>query len=118
MDENEVDKLINVNSKDGKWILSSTDVCKVLSGSQYVAEDELLPYKFYVITREKVNFLIYVTDYDEKNFKSYAYGNEFEISVGVDNATSVYSCPYIKQLSFKILYKDNTGEQSGTCENL
>ena len=107
MDENEVDKLINVNSKDGKWILSSTDVCKVLSGSQYVAEDELLPYKFYVITREKVNFLIYVTDYDEKNFKSYAYGNEFEISVGVDNATSVYSCPYIKQLSFKILYKDN-----------
>ena len=41
IDENEVDKLINVNSKDDKWILSSTDECKVLSGSQYVEEDEL-----------------------------------------------------------------------------
>ena len=107
IDENEVDKLINVNSKDDKWILSSTDACKVLSGSQYVEEDELLPYKFYVITRYNVNFLIYVTDYDEVNFKSYNFANDFEISVGVDNATCSYSCPYIKQLSFRILCKNN-----------
>ena len=107
IDENEVDKLINVNSKDDKWILSSTDECKVLSGSQYVEEDELLPYKFYVITRYNVNFLIYVTDYDEVNFKSYNFANDFEISVGVDNATCSYSCPYIKQLSFRILCKNN-----------
>ena len=106
IDDNEVDKLINVNSKDNKWVLSSTEACKVLSGSQYVKEDELLPNKFYVITRYNVNFLIYVTQYDELNFKSYNFVTDFEISVGVDNATCTYNCPYIKQLSFKILCKD------------
>ena len=57
IDENEVDKLINVNSKDDKWILSSTDACKVLSGSQYVEEDELLQ-KVYQLGKESRNFML------------------------------------------------------------
>ena len=51
-DDQEIDRLINVDSKDGKWYLSSTSVCKILNGSQYVEEVELVPDTFYVIIRK------------------------------------------------------------------
>ena len=58
VDEQEVSKLINIDARDDKWYLFETDDCKVLDGIQYVKDTLLEPYKFYVITRNKVNYLI------------------------------------------------------------
>ena len=101
-DDQEIDRLINVDSKDGKWYLSSTSICKVLNGNQFVEEVELLPATFYVIIRNNVTYLIYVTMNDENDYQAYYYSDLLDISVGVENATCAYSCPYIRQVAFKI----------------
>ena len=118
-DDQEIDRLINVDSKDGKWYLSSTSVCKILNGSQYVEEVELVPDTFYVIIRNKATYLIYVTNYEELNYSIYNYSNVFDISVGIENATCSYNCPYIKQLSFRIAAQNgNTVLSRGNNTNL
>ena len=53
MDENEVDKLINVNSKDGKWILSSTDVSFPI-----VSKKSCTTFKFVILSLILLNVFI------------------------------------------------------------
>ena len=102
VDEQEVSKLINVDARDDQWHLFETVDCKILDGSQYVKSTPLEPYKFYVITRNNVNYLIYTAPSNENDYKSYCYMKDFDISIGVKDATASYRCPYVKDISLKI----------------
>ena len=103
VDEDEISKLINIEEKEGKWILYSTKDCKVLDGNSYVESTEIEKEKFYVITRNTNNYLIYVTDSNEKGMKAYGYNDNMNISIGTDNPTATYNCPYLNGLSIKIV---------------
>lgn len=101
-DDEETSKLINVNANNDSWYLTATDDCKIIDKGQYVESVVLEPSQFYVINRYNVNYLIFATDLEE-DYNIFYYNNNFELSVGGDNATAVYSCPYINNLSFKVL---------------
>ena len=49
VDNDEVSKLINVDSRDGKWILFETPDCKLLVGKAFVKETVLEQNHFYVL---------------------------------------------------------------------
>ena len=102
--EDEVSKLININADDNKWILFSTEDSKVLDNKQVVENLPLESNKFYVIVRNETYYLIYVSDSDDKNIRTYGYNDSFTLSLGTNNDTIIYNCPYITNLNFTITY--------------
>ena len=54
------DKLINIDAKDNKWILYSTDESKIVQNNQYIKELPLVPYNYYTLKKNKTNYVIYV----------------------------------------------------------
>ena len=102
IDEEETSKLINIEDKEGKWVLYSTKNCKVLYKNSYVESVVVEKNEFYVITRNTNNYLIYVTDSNEKNMKSYTYNDRLNISIGTEESTASYNCPYLNGLSTRI----------------
>ena len=105
-DEEEPSKLINIDAKEGNWVLYSTKDSKVLDNNSYVNETIIEKNKFYVITRGNNNYLIYVTESDEKNAKVYTYNEGLNLCIGMENITATYNCPYLNGLSVKI-YNQN-----------
>ena len=102
----EASKLINVNAVDGRWILFSTDDSKILDNNKQVDELPLEANKFYVIVRSNKYYLIFVTNSDEENVRTYGYNENFTLSVGTNNATMNYNCPYVDNMSFTITFND------------
>ena len=102
----EVSKLINVNAVDEKWILFSTADSKVLDSNKQVEELPLEANKFYVIVRSNNYYLIYVTNSDEENVRTYGYNETFTLSVGGNNPTMNYNCPYVDNMAITITFND------------
>ena len=99
IDEEEVSKLINVDAIDGKWVLFETEYCKIMDGNSFVNKTPLENNKFYVISRNNINYLIYSNLSDDKNTKAFSFGDQLNIKVGVEGATASFDCPYIKGIS-------------------
>ena len=118
IDDDEVSKLINVDARDGKWVLFTTKECKLLVGKDFVEETILEVNTFYVLVRDNLKYLIFVEDNDDKCIQSYTYNNNFNFTIGTENSTARYNCPYISNLSVsivgqedgKILFTLNQGE--------
>lgn len=107
-DEEEQNKLININAKDKKWYLYSTKVCNIFDGKSLVEEVELIPEQFYIICRNDSNYLIYVSETNDPTGKTYLYSQNLNLSIGMENSTIQYSCQYAGNLSFSITYQSNT----------
>ncbi len=101
-DNDEVSKLINIDARDGKWVLFATQDCRILNGKLYEEEIVLEPNNFYVLQRDDVAYLIYVENSDNNYIKTYSYSAGFNITIGGLNPTVIYNCPYINSLELTI----------------
>ena len=106
-DENpeEESKLINIEERNGQWVIYSTDESKVIFDNNIVLESELKENTFYIIRRNETNYLVYVSKPSEDNLISYSYDQTINLILGNEtNCNAHYHCPLIKDPLFRIFY--------------
>lgn len=108
-DENpeELSKLINVEERGGKWVMYSTNDVAIVVGNEQVGDVILEGNNYYVLRRDNINYLIYVTDVFDNSFMTYSYNNSLNLIVGNDQACNVcFSNSLLNGISAIIKVKD------------
>ena len=109
-DENkdEEDKLINVEAKEDDWILYSTENSKVIENNMITEETVLVPNKFYIISRNGSNYLIFVTNIQSESVKKYSWNQQLNIKLGLSgDCNLMYDCSLLKNTIIKFYVKEN-----------
>ena len=103
-DEKETDEaLINVEARDGKWVLYSTNTSNVYLNNMITPDTELLPNSFYVLEKRGQKYLIYTKELLDQTFKVYSYKEDLNMTFGNQNeATITVNTPYAEGASIKI----------------
>jgi len=108
-DDNSEDKLINIDAKEDKWVLYSTDESKIIYNNQIVEELPLIPYNYYTLKKNNVNYIAYVENLVEDTFKAYSYDNSINIVVGnTNNSTILYKNQFEKGEVFQLNNNNNS----------
>jgi len=106
--EEEEYKLINIEARDGNWIIYSTKNVKLISNNAIVESSVITNDNFYVIRRNDTNYLLYVSDSKQSNVKIYNYNETINLLIGNnDNANIKYVCPYLSNSLIKVSYIEN-----------
>ena len=105
-DDNEIEKLINVEAKDNSWYLMSTANVKVFDlNNNYVLNVKIYENNFYSLEKDSKKYLIYIEGLYDNTFKNYKYNKDINIIVGKEKDSSInYNIPYINS---KIVIKSN-----------
>ena len=94
--DNNDTKLINIEARDGKWILYSTSNVSILDGNQIIEEIPITENNYYILRRDDINYLIYISDLFDSSFKAYSYDSNIDLTIGNSNDCSiVYNFEYI-----------------------
>ena len=89
-------KLINIEARNGNWTLYSTSDVSILDGNQIVEELPITPSNYYVLRRDDINYLIYISDTFDNSFKAYSYDSNIDITIGNSSDCSIiYNFEYI-----------------------
>ena len=108
-DDESEDKLINIDAKNNKWILYSTEESKVIYNNQIVEELPLVPYSYYTIRKNNIIFVIYVENLVENSFTAYEYDKNINVVVGnSNNSTIIYKNDFEKGEIFQLIYNNDT----------
>lgn len=106
-DQNEENKLINVEARDGKWILYSTEDVSVLNNNQRVPYLNLTLNNFYFIQRDNKNFLIYTSPTLLSNYDMYVYKENINLLIGNNNQSNIqYLIPYLNNIQYSVIYQN------------
>ena len=81
-DQNEEVKLINIEERNGKWVIYSTEDSKIMNGNDPIESSDISNNTFYVIRRNNVNYLVYITELVEQNLLTYKFGEDLNIVIG------------------------------------
>ena len=108
VDEEEDIKLINIEAKNGGWVIYSTIDVSVLSGENNILEfQQLINNSFYILRRRDINYLIYVSDLSLDKISLYSYVENMNINIGnTSSATVLYPCSYLVNENIKITIKN------------
>ena len=109
-DENsdEESKLINIEARDNKWFLYSTDDVTILDNNIGVSDKEIVPNNFYILKRNDKNYLIFVSDVFGSKFDIYSYSNGLNIIIGGSSECNInYSVGNNKGCIAKIVFSNN-----------
>ena len=107
-DSNEEIKLINVEARDGKWIIYSTVDVSIINNNYVMSSLELQGDTFYILSRNGKNYLIYVVDLSTNKITLYSYDNNINLSIGNNGTFNVqYPCPFLNDLNVRIRWIDN-----------
>ena len=103
---NENENLINVESKNGEWVLYQTDDVSIVLNDAYLKEVILTENTFHVLQRNNTFYLIYVSSLISSHMLSYTYLEEKPFSIGKNNQSHIcYNCDYFKNLSLTLIDK-------------
>ena len=106
IDENS--KLINVEAREGKWVIYSTTDVKILSGNQFVNEAYLMENYFYILRRNEIDYLIYAEIPAHGNMAAYNCPENANIIIGNTKESNIkYNCSLLNNSAIKISYVDN-----------
>ena len=106
--EEEDDKLINVEARDNKWYLYSTNESKIMENYNFLEEVELESDRFYTIKRGNYVYLIYAIKLDAKQINIYHYDSLINLQIGINSDCNViYECPLLQTETIKIYIKEN-----------
>ena len=103
-DMESADKLINVEARDGRWIIYSTGDIKLINNGTTSDSLELLNNNFYIISKNGNNYLIYVCDIESDKMDMYSY-NGLNLIIG-NGGNIVYNCPYLGNNQVRIYKQD------------
>ncbi len=109
-DENkeEETKLIHIEARNGEWVLYSTNDVKILQGKQILSTVSLVKNTFYILVRNHINYLIYVSDLLDRNLLTYQYDQTLSLLIGSDEEASlIYRCPYLAGNKVLITFENN-----------
>ena len=105
--KDEESKLINVEAKNNKWMLYSTSDVFVLNGNNEIKETELMHNHYYVILRNNIKYLIYVSNLAKENINLYTYENDFSLTIGSGEGNFTYNTGLFKGIVCKIHSSNN-----------
>ena len=101
-------KLINVEERNGDWILYQTSDIKIIQNNTYIDSIKLVPNNFYVLRKDETNYLIYVSEYISSNFLLYKYNANLNLLIGNSKDCNIkYNCPYISDICALLHIKNN-----------
>ena len=100
-------KLINVEARNGKWILYSTVDSVIISNNVPVDGVNLNNNSFYVLKRDNKDYLIYVVSLSLVNISLFSYTDNMNLVIGSSNDCTIqYNCPYLKNGIVKIYFSN------------
>lgn len=83
-------KLINIEARDGEWVLYSTDYVKILSdNNEEIVSKKLDVDKFYIIEKAGKKYLLYVKKMDFEGVLTFRYNDKLNFSVGSSESCSI-----------------------------
>lgn len=104
----EESKLINVEAENGNWVLYSTEDVRIMFDGVPHERTLIQPNSFYVLERNKLQYLIYVADVSFCNIFSYKYDANIKLKIGNKEDSNIkYNCPYITGKNVSVTFKDN-----------
>lgn len=107
VDKNETSKLINVEARDGHWVIFSVEGTELYQNNSLVTNAVLSEDAFFIVGKRGQRFLIYVQSIINDKVSVYYY-EQLNIVVGNTNNSNVrYACPYLNQNEIKIVKHDN-----------
>ncbi len=104
----EESKLINIESKDDKWILYQTPDVTIITNEGFTSRVVLVPDNFYVLRRDNKNYLIYVNLKSMPGFITYKYDHDINLVIGNTPDSNVkYDVANLNNMLVRVFYKDN-----------
>ena len=101
-------KLINIEARDGKWVLYSTPDSKIINNNSIVENIEITENNYYVLSRDNKNYLIYICNLLEDDINIYEYNQNINLLIGNDNSANIiFNCPYLANTKVKIYFENN-----------
>ena len=95
--EKEESKLINIEANDGRWILYETSDVKIVTNNGISNKVSVDVNSFYVLKRNNINYLIYVSNLKFNSIKAYSYNTDINLIIGnINDATIKYDLQYLK----------------------
>ena len=107
VDKNAISKLINVEARDGKWVIFSVDGVELYHNNSLVSNTALTDDTFYIVGKNGKKYLIYAKDITTDKITTYNYTNLSMIIGNTQNSNIKYNCPYLNQIEIKITKQDN-----------
>ena len=101
-------KLINIEARNGKWVLYQTKEVGVIINNSYVSEIPLTPNTFYILRKEEKNYLIYVSEAKSANIIAYKYSTNLNLIIGNNEQSNIkYNCPYLNRVLIQVNINNN-----------
>ena len=101
-------KLINIEAREDKWYLYSTEDSEIIGSEGAIKELPLKENSYYVIKRDNVHYLIFAAPFRDRSFVPYQFGNGSSLVVGNSSDCSlVYQCDYIHGRVFSLSFSSD-----------
>lgn len=106
---NEEDKLINIEARNGAWVLYSTEEVQIKSGGGLASEAPIQTNSFYVLTRNSKDYVIYVSDINSNQVALFQFNESLNLNIGNGNgANVVYNCPYLVNNNVRVHFSNGS----------
>ena len=104
-DKDSTSKLLNVEARDGKWVIYSSGDTQIISNGTVSDSFELLNNNYFIISRDGKNYLIYVCDIASDKMDIYSCNG---LNMIIGNGGNVnFNCPYLGNNQIRIYKQDN-----------
>ena len=85
----ETENLINIEARDDRWVLYSTDDVDVLNGTEKELVMPLLSDTYYALRKDNKKYLIFVTNAFDETFTTYSYDDKINLVIGNNEECNV-----------------------------
>jgi len=93
---NDNNNIVNIEAKNGKWIMKENDEARIIFGNSYTSEIELMPNYFYFIEYNNKKMFLYSENIFDKTIKYYKVLENTTLTLGKDITQDIiYENPYI-----------------------
>ncbi len=106
-DENdeEENKLINVEASEDTWFLYATDDVWVQQNSKVIDRTPLKDNTFYTLVRDNIEYLIYVSCTENNIIQTFSFDKSIDLMIGsIKECNLLYNCDLLKDEIVKINY--------------
>ena len=107
VDKNASSKLINIEAREGKWVIFSVDGAELYSGNMSVTEAELNNDNYFVVGKNGQRYLVYAQNIADDKMTLFSF-NQLNLIIGnTGNSNIKYACPYLNKNEITITKSQN-----------